>query len=590
MIQIDYRISKSHKKMKRLIFGLLFLSAMMSGGVSTNAAEPYNNLFSYMAEETTSSVIDFAVYNEGLKLIRNGNDKEALKYFKTKLKKDEVEWKDREHLNYQLAHYYLFGIFDPYYNGYPSKISRVGTTVKDLEKGMEYLSGANYKCRGILYAMPTYPSYNQEEAIRAVLNKDEVGKDFQNAVIVTTFFTGEVCRVNPMEMWIADILRDEDPKIRDEDIRMIAWYSSLYPYIFSSDINHERLPFDVNKGADELYVLGRKAYKAGRCHEAAYLFVRASLFGYAEGWKMMILSVQESAKIRLRKIEKETKKEPYRYDCLLNESMALGFKNIENYPEFEPYKELTKAYIEIYQAKSDEAWAEWEAVENRRRKRRHQRLMNFANFLQSAAQATGVAMAQSYGYFPSMSVNADLTTAQNLNYLLDPNYTLFQYQQKQQYWANLNQQFMQSAFANVQQAEYQEYQLARQGYQQMGRDLTIEEFRQNQAQAMIMEKQGGIANANSAGGSYSPMQTYLKYEKLAESIYNSLTIGGGTVTNESGESSGVAGEMWQHGGSYSSMKMNLNDAQKQMRRVRQEAAAMGINITPSRWETITISK
>lgn len=56
-----------------------------------------------------------------------------------------------------------------------------------------------------------------------------------------------------------------------------------------------------------------------------------------------------------------------------------------------------------------------------------------------------------------------------------------------------------------------------------------------------------------------------------------------------GSSSGVAGEMWQHGGSYSTMKMNFNDAQKQMRRVREEAAAMGIHIAPSKWETMTIS-
>ena len=34
---------------------------------------------------------------------------------------------------------------------------------------------------------------------------------------------------------------------------------------------------------------------------------------------------------------------------------------------------------------------------------------------------------------------------------------------------------------------------------------------------------------------------------------------------------------------------NPDFAQKQMHRVRQEAAAMGINIAPSKWETMTIS-
>ena len=203
-----------------------------------------------MADENSSLVIDCDVYNEGMKLIHDGKDKEALKYFTKKLRKDEVEWKDREHLCYQLAHYYLFGIFDPYYNGYPSKMSRIGTTVKDLEKGLEYLSESNYKCRGILYAMPTYPSYNQKEAIRAVLNKDEVGKDFQNAVIYMAFFSGKVCKVNPMEMWIEDMMNNSNEQICDEHIRRIAWYSSLYPYIFSSSVKYVSMPVDVNKGAE----------------------------------------------------------------------------------------------------------------------------------------------------------------------------------------------------------------------------------------------------------------------------------------------------------------------------------------------------
>ncbi|MBE6217775.1 MAG: hypothetical protein E7124_07005 [Bacteroidales bacterium] len=579
--------------MKSLIVSLLLVSGAVIDTVYIMASPSdtdYKTIFGYMADENSSSVIDCDVYNEGMKLIHNGKDKEALKYFTKKLKKDEVEWKDREHLNYQLAHYYLFGIFDPYYNGFPSKISRVGTKVKNLNKGMEHLAKSNYKCRGILHSVPSYPSYSQEETIRDILNKDEVGEDFQNAVISMAFFSGEVCKVNPMEMWVEDMMNNSNEQICDEHVRRIAWYSSLYPYIFSSSAKHVSMPEDVNKGADYLYEMGKVAYDSGKYYEAAYLFVRAALFGYAEGWKMMILCSQESVKIRLeREVSKKTLRTSYRYDYLFNDLMELGLKDIEKYDEFEPYKELTKAYIQIYKAKADDAVAEWDAVDRRKQARRHQRLMNFANFLQSAAQATGVAMAQSYGFFPSMSVNANLTTAQNLNYLLDPNYTLFQYQQKQQYWANLNQQFMQSAFANVRQAEYQEYQLARQGYQQMGRDLTLEEFRQNQAQAMMMDKQNEEPTSSSAGGSYSPIQTYQRYEKLAESIYNSLTIGGGTVVDESGESSGVAGEMWQYGGSYSTMKMNFNDAQKQMRRVRQEAAAMGIHIAPSKWETMTIS-
>ena len=187
-----------------------------------------------------------------------------------------------------------------------------------------------------------------------------------------------------------------------------------------------------------------------------------------------------------------------------------------------------------------------------------------------AATSYGDYSSYNSGYSPSMSTSASLP-AQDMSYLLDPNY----------------------AMAQVQQAEYQEYQQVRQSYQQMGKDLTLDEFRQIKGQAIMMSNQetGSITetNDNISGGSYDPRDTYRRWEKQAESIYDSLTIGGGTVKTESGKSHGVAGEIWTHGGTYSSMQMLFRDAQKEMRRVREEAAAMGINITPSEWETRTIS-
>lgn len=95
-------------------------------------------------------------------------------------------------------------------------------------------------------------------------------------------------------------------------------------------------------------------------------------------------------------------------------------------------------------------------------------------------------------------------------------------------------------------------------------------------------------NSNTSNANYSYEDTYRRYERLAESHYNSLTTLGYRSQDSNGISGGT-GSMTNVGGSIVSMKMNLSNAQKEMRRVRQEAAQNGVIIQQSHWETATVT-
>lgn len=197
-----------------------------------------------------------------------------------------------------------------------------------------------------------------------------------------------------------------------------------------------------------------------------------------------------------------------------------------------------------------------------------------------------------YGY--PMGYYGAGTPSGNMNYLLDPMYAVSQVQQQQQYYNNLNQQFIQNAVNETNAKEQKEYNQAREAYKKIGKDLTLEEYRAMQGQAIMMangEYTDNTENSSSinSNGSYSPVEQYRRWEKIVESNYNTLSIGGYSSTNDSGTPSGKAGEMWSSGGSYTTIKQNMRKAQEEMRKCRKEAAAIGINITPSKWENADIS-
>ena len=177
-------------------------------------------------------------------------------------------------------------------------------------------------------------------------------------------------------------------------------------------------------------------------------------------------------------------------------------------------------------------------------------------------------------------------SASNMDYLLNPYYAAAQASAQQQYLNNVNAQLISTSIQQVE-AQYQF------GYEQMKQhnpSLTYDQFLQMRAQNYgYSENSTGNYDLNTSSTSFDYQSTYRRWEKRAEDIYKTLTIGGSRSSSDSGIKGTVGGDMFTTGGSYTSLKMDFNNAQKEMRRVRNEASAAGINISPSQWETATIS-
>lgn len=129
---------------------------------------------------------------------------------------------------------------------------------------------------------------------------------------------------------------------------------------------------------------------------------------------------------------------------------------------------------------------------------------------------------------------------------------------------------------------------------------TKEEYDLFSKAASNIAQQFQIMSGDSGGDSVAPAQIksgmseayyqdlYRKYERLAESAYRSLTSTGVSFKDSEGNREGSTLGSWQ-GSNYVGMKTELGKAQREMRRIRSEAAREGYNIMQSTWENATVS-
>ena len=129
---------------------------------------------------------------------------------------------------------------------------------------------------------------------------------------------------------------------------------------------------------------------------------------------------------------------------------------------------------------------------------------------------------------------------------------------------------------------------------------TKEEYDLFSKAASNIAQQFQIMSGDSGGDSVAPAQIksgmseayyqdlYRKYERLAESAYRSLTNTGVSFKDSEGNREGSTLGSWQ-GSNYVGMKTELGKAQREMRRIRSEAAREGYNIMQSNWENATVS-
>ena len=154
-----------------------------------------------------------------------------------------------------------------------------------------------------------------------------------------------------------------------------------------------------------------------------------------------------------------------------------------------------------------------------------------------------------------------------------------------------------SYFGNVYFAvgpNYQMKQITETPYGQITTDM-YSEGREIHRPATVYPNYGSTTNNNQTSNTknnnssttFNYESQYRRYERLAESHYNSLTTLGARYSNN-GNISGTAGNRSNIGGNIVTLKMNLRDAQKNMRRIRMEAAQQGVTIPQSSWETATV--
>lgn len=97
-----------------------------------------------------------------------------------------------------------------------------------------------------------------------------------------------------------------------------------------------------------------------------------------------------------------------------------------------------------------------------------------------------------------------------------------------------------------------------------------------------------ITDKDKYKGKLTPEQyinSYRKWEHIAEKHFNSLTVLGGKYEDKNGNIKGYTGDTKSWG--VTGISMNLRDAQREMRDIRLEAANYGVNIPISKWETVS---
>lgn len=162
-----------------------------------------------------------------------------------------------------------------------------------------------------------------------------------------------------------------------------------------------------------------------------------------------------------------------KYSALLNSSINSLDDIIDELQELEKAKK----------AQREAERAEYEREKQRKKEEKRQRILSaIGGALQVASQTymavTNGNMATSSSYSPGYHSYASGGIAQQI--------------ENPQFFQNTFNQIMQTTINQAKQQEYDEYNLARQGYLQMGKDISIDEWRRLKGQAILDLKEQGV--------------------------------------------------------------------------------------------------
>ena len=416
------------------------------------------------------------VYDKGLKLILKGKDKNAYKYFIKIINNKKCSYELKQHAYYQLAHFDWFKCFDKYYNGVPSNMVRLQKSFLGETNHLHSFKDANIKSCLLMCANPIFPTYNLELVVTkgtSLLNS----KDYESRLFAQSVFSA-ACNSNlANNVDLLQIWKNGNKSIFYIDaFDEIVEQTKVLPYLCRMKNNTINT---ANMTAVELCKEGNRLYKSQKNIDAFYYYARSSFYGNAEAYQKLfevidkLYSDELSDDIsRLKKID--------RSDYLIREKLHRRYylaESISKCNQLSDFKEVSKFYMEDYKKeyedfknymhdKQRQEYAEKEARKERRRQ-------FWLGALQGALQSmNGVAnqMAYQQQYNMASPQMSAMPNMGNMNSLLDPRL----------------------AIAQVNAQDYARYQSAREAYQRMGKDLSVDEWRAMEGQALLNLKEQGI--------------------------------------------------------------------------------------------------
>lgn len=445
---------------------------------------PIPDLFSYYTPVGVVPTNMGEVYNNVLKLILQGKDKNACKYLKKIICNKKYSNELKEHAYYQLAHYDWYGCFDKYYNGVPSNMERTEVQSSNKKKNKISFENANEKTCLLMYGNPTLPTYNLELIIERccylLSSKTQYDCVFAKSVLETACQPSMVNNVSLYNIFYNRYYKQYENKkyggadcVNSDKFEYIVKLTKVLPYL--SRMKQNASIHDIGKTDTELCEKAEKLYNENNYVESFYYYVRSALFGNIESL-MKIYEVSEQHLDQLYKLPelKKYKSRLWEHHYHIN-SKKLA-ESIYLCPELHEFTHITKLtyehtqknYSEYFKQKKIKIYNEF-AEEQARKERRQQ---FWLGVLQEAVRSmcvdeNQIAFHQQYNVeTPQMSV---ATNVRNMNRLLDPRF----------------------AMAQVNAQDYARYQSARVAFQRMGMDLSVDEWRTMEGQAILNLKAQG---------------------------------------------------------------------------------------------------
>lgn len=452
---------------------------------------------------------------KALELARRGEDKKAYKLFK-KIGRDY----GGDYANYQRWHLINFGKTDPYYDGRPSNKYKWRLPQKFVDEPKEY--GKEYVIEDGQTYMTIYALQDSSvNLLRDYFYRVKPGKSGSSDDIVISkdeldLFDMLINRVFPVGGDDDVVSRSLQFKIKhayegdnlENDLYRFQNNMNFIPLLQRMKISKSN-NFGIGMSADELYSEAMKILpplpelKLDNCYEwkdreklydagMTYL-LRSAFWGNTKALNAFIVynaMYINSERFRNKKVDYYTldrisKKQKKLVDILCEMSLL-------DKPELKPvlyaYKSLfdeSYAYHHAnYEREEKRIRREQEKFEQQRREEKARMWLGIANTLIQGAQqianiyAQSSTMKQQQAKQTKQKGGSDMSLAKQME---DPNFFDRQYRM-----------LMQAADQMVRQKDWNDYCTMRAMMQQMGMDLSYEEYKMNQAKALMDLKEQGI--------------------------------------------------------------------------------------------------